>query len=84
MGADTRSGNVALQEAGAFETGRTLLTADDLHLFNEGTHSALYDKLGAHLMEDRAHFAVWAPNARLVSVMGDFNAWKREGGIVSP
>jgi 1,4-alpha-glucan branching enzyme len=71
-----------MQEAGAVETGRTLLTADDLYLFNEGTHSALYDKLGAHHMENGAHFAVWAPNARLVSAMGDFNAWNRESHLL--
>jgi 1,4-alpha-glucan branching enzyme len=58
----------------------TLLTDDDLYLFNEGTHYALYDKLGAHLIEvDGApgtHFAVWAPNARAVSVIGDWNGWQ--------
>ena len=45
----------------------------------EGTHLRLYDKLGAHLMAhegvDGVHFAVWAPNARRVSVVGDFNDW---------
>ena len=52
----------------------TLLTDDDLHLFNEGTHYRLYEKLGSHLMksdsEEGAYFAVWAPNADRVSVMG--------------
>ena len=51
----------------------------DLHLFAEGTHLSAYDKLGAHLteMEDTAGvaFAVWAPNARRVSVVGGFNNW---------
>ncbi len=51
----------------------------DLHLFNEGNHWKLWEKLGAHVMTvDGArgvHFAVWAPNARRVSVVGDFNAW---------
>ncbi|MDP9138812.1 MAG: alpha-amylase family glycosyl hydrolase, partial [Pseudomonadota bacterium] len=45
----------------------------------EGTHLRLYDKLGAHLIEHEGiagvHFAVWAPNARRVSVVGDFNDW---------
>ena len=45
----------------------------------EGTHLRLYDKLGAHLLRhegvEGAHFAVWAPNARRVSVVGDFNVW---------
>ncbi len=57
----------------------TLLTSDDLHLFNEGTHTRLYNKLGAHLCEVAgaagAYFAVWAPNASHVSVIGEFNGW---------
>ena len=60
----------------------TWLGDNDLHLFNEGTHYRLYDKLGAHPMAvDGAtgtFFAVWAPNAHAVSVLGDFNAWKRD------
>jgi 1,4-alpha-glucan branching enzyme len=51
----------------------------DLHLFGEGNHHHIYRKLGAHLDEDGGvsgvRFAVWAPNARSVSVVGDFNAW---------
>jgi 1,4-alpha-glucan branching enzyme len=51
----------------------------DDHLLVEGTHRVLYEKLGAHPMThegvDGVHFAVWAPNARRVSVVGDFNAW---------
>jgi 1,4-alpha-glucan branching enzyme len=58
----------------------TLLSDDDLHLFNEGTHARLYRHLGAHLIDPDggtpgAYFAVWAPAARQVSVMGDFNDW---------
>jgi len=55
----------------------TLLTEADLHLFNEGTHFRLWEKLGAHVLERPAgtHFAVWAPDASRVSVVGDFNAW---------
>ena len=48
-------------------------------LLVEGTHTRLYDRLGAHAIEHEGsrgvHFAVWAPNARRVSVVGDFNAW---------
>jgi len=55
----------------------SLLTQFDLHLFNEGTHAHLYEKLGAHLNGEGATFAVWAPNADSVSVMGDFNGWNR-------
>jgi 1,4-alpha-glucan branching enzyme len=59
--------------------GPTLLTEGDIYLFKEGNHFKLFDKLGAHLMtvdgQDGAHFAVWAPNAERVSVIGDFNGW---------
>ena len=48
----------------------------DLHLFNEGTHSRLYNKLGAHILPaGGVAFSVWAPNAQYVSVIGDFNGW---------
>ncbi len=65
----------------------TRLGALDLHLFGEGTHSRLYDKLGAHPMAvdgvSGTYFAVWAPNARSVCVSGDFNDWSRSGdGLV--
>jgi len=64
----------------------SLLTPFDLHLFNEGTHSHLYEKLGAHLSEDPegASFAVWAPNADWVSVIGDFNGWSRDANKLVP
>lgn len=56
------------------------LGAVDLHYFNEGTHTRLYDKLGAHLSPDPnapgVAFAVWAPNAASVAVIGDFNGWE--------
>ncbi len=56
-----------------------LLTDFDCHLFGEGTHYQIYEKLGAHptTLEGVAgvNFAVWAPNARNVSVLGDFNTW---------
>ena len=58
--------------------GPVLGPLDDF-LINEGTHLRLFDKMGAHLIEHEGasgvHFAVWAPNARLVSVVGDFNEW---------
>ncbi len=51
----------------------------DSYLFGEGTHHKIYDKLGAHLTEQDGNagvwFAVWAPNAQSVSVVGDFNQW---------
>ncbi|GAB1540041.1 hypothetical protein NUACC21_27100 [Scytonema sp. NUACC21] len=55
------------------------LTDFDLHLFAEGNHHRIYEKLGAHLTEVNGvkgvYFAVWAPNARNVSILGDFNHW---------
>ena len=56
-----------------------VLTDYDLHLFGEGTHHRAFEKLGAHLVRvgvtAGVHFAVWAPNANRVSVIGDFNGW---------
>ena len=57
----------------------TLLTDHDIFLFKEGTHCKLYDKLGAHETTvngvSGTYFAVWAPNAERVSVVGDFSQW---------
>ena len=56
-----------------------ILGAMDLHLFSEGNHYEIYKKLGAHVVEKEGvwgtSFAVWAPNAQRVSVIGDFNTW---------
>ena len=56
-----------------------VLSDFDLHLFGEGTHYKSYEKLGAHLITHEGargvHFAVWAPNALRVSVVGNFNHW---------
>jgi 1,4-alpha-glucan branching enzyme len=60
----------------------SLLTEDDLFLFNEGTHYDLGSKLGSHLVEFEGqrgtYFAVWAPDAGRVSVIGDFNGWNQD------
>jgi 1,4-alpha-glucan branching enzyme len=57
----------------------------DLHLFSEGNHLQLYEQFGAHLRTigdtEGVYFAVWAPNAQRVSVVGDFNGWD---GRVNP
>ncbi len=59
--------------------GASLLTDLDIYLFKQGRHYTLYEKLGSHLMEWEGAtgtlFAVWAPNAKSVSVIGDFNEW---------
>jgi 1,4-alpha-glucan branching enzyme len=56
-----------------------LLSDYDLHLFAEGTHHRAWEKLGSHVTTiggvTGVHFAVWAPNAQRVSVIGDFNRW---------
>ncbi len=66
----------------------TILTKDDLYLFNEGTNCRAYEKLGAHLGEEKGvegtHFAVWAPDARQVSVIGDFNLWDGSASLLYP
>ncbi len=58
------------------------LTDYDLHLFGEGNYGFAYDKFGAHPETRKGvagtRFAVWAPNAREVSLVGDFNGWNRE------
>ncbi len=55
------------------------LTDLDIHLFAEGNHHRIYEKLGAHLTKldgvKGVYFALWAPNARNVSILGDFNSW---------
>ncbi len=59
----------------------SLLSEDDVYLFNEGNHVKLYDKLGSHIVRDGktegVYFAVWAPDAAAVSVIGDFNGWDK-------
>ena len=64
------------------------LSEDDLHWLGEGRHYRLYRKLGAHLGreegEEGARFAVWAPEARSIHVMGDFNGWSKEASPLDP
>ncbi len=60
------------------------LTALDLSGFNQGHDARAYEKLGAHPVDDGVAFAVWAPNARQVSVIGDWNAWDREASMLRP
>jgi 1,4-alpha-glucan branching enzyme len=70
------------------DQGSTLLTPFDLHLFNEGKHTRLFEKFGAHATEvngrQATHFAVWAPNAERISVVGDFNGWNPDSHPMNP
>ena len=63
-----------------------ILTDYDLYLSGEGTHYMKYEKLGAHVCElagvRGVHFGVWAPNARRVSVVGDFNSWDGRASVM--
>lgn len=63
------------------------ITEVDQYLFGQGTHYDIFKKLGAHIMEvngvQGVHFAVWAPNAAYVSVVGDFNMWNGYEGIMT-
>jgi 1,4-alpha-glucan branching enzyme len=72
---------------GSHETA-SLLTENDLYLFNEGSHFRLYDKLGAHVVNHEGisgtQVAVWAPNAAQVFVMGDFNGWDKHSNPLRP
>ena len=65
----------------------SLLSEQDLYLFQEGTHQRLYDCMGAHLTKQNGRsgtsFAVWAPQARSVSVIGDFNGWDKKATPLS-
>ena len=65
----------------------SLLNEDDLYLFNQGSHFRLYEKLGAHLIAGEntgTYFAVWAPDAEQVFVLGDFNQWHRDSHALMP
>jgi 1,4-alpha-glucan branching enzyme len=73
-----REGGVTRDVIDPYQFGQ-VLTDFDLHLFGEGTHYRAWEKLGAHRLAigsvTGVHFAVWAPNAQRVSVIGDFNHW---------
>lgn len=59
--------------------GISLFSDEDIYLFREGSHFRLYEKMGSHILSDRdrcgTYFAVWAPNAKEVNVIGNFNGW---------
>ncbi len=66
----------------------SLLTDHDIYLFKEGNHFQLYDKLGSHILtidgKKGTYFGVWAPNAKTVSVAGDFNGWNKTSHKLAP
>ena len=66
----------------------TLFTDHDIYLFKKGSHYKLYEKFGAHSVEKDGvkgvYFSVWAPNAKKVSVIGNFNRWDHQEHILFP
>ena len=66
----------------------SLLSDHDLYLFNEGSHTRLYERLGAHPAvvdgTEGTNFAVWAPDAKKVYVMGAFNGWSKTAHELHP
>ena len=64
-----------------------IISADDQYLFGNGTHYDIYKKLGAHLSVENGvkgtYFAVWAPNAEAVSVVGSFNGWEERANVMT-
>ena len=74
--------NQSPKPAGKVCHGPSLLTEHDIYLFKEGNHFRLFEKLGSHLQiqdgSQGTQFAVWAPNAKGVSVVGDFNGWNKK------
>lgn len=69
-------------------TENQFITEFDIYLFGQGTHHHIYEKLGAHVYEKDGvrgvYFAVWAPHAKQVSVVGDFNLWDRHQHSMIP
>jgi 1,4-alpha-glucan branching enzyme len=66
----------------------SLLTDHDIYLFKEGNHFKLYEKLGSHSVtvdgREGTYFALWAPNAKKISVTGDFNEWNKKSHQLTP
>jgi 1,4-alpha-glucan branching enzyme len=76
--ATPQTGKTQRKELQASSAPVPFITDYDLYLLQEGTHYRAYEKLGAHLVPGGVHFAVWAPNAGAVSVVGNFNGWNGE------
>src|SRR6201997_3134562 len=82
-----RSSYFRLRTQGSTEL-QSAISEFDLYLLAEGTHYRAYEKLGAHITEKEGkrgvQFAVWAPNAKRVSIIGDFNNWHPNSSIMRP
>jgi 1,4-alpha-glucan branching enzyme len=80
--------STAIAPRTASGSGVSLITGDDVHLFNEGTHYDLWKKLGSHILHvgetSGVYFAVWAPNAERIGVIGDFNDWDDASHLLAP
>jgi 1,4-alpha-glucan branching enzyme len=78
----------ALKETEAVHYDVSILTDEDIYLFNEGSHFRLYEKLGSQLFTregvEGTYFAVWAPDAEEVLVIGDFNGWDKRTHPLRP
>ncbi len=83
---DTREDNQAEHNSIIGAEIPSIFTDFDLYLFGQGKHYHLYEKMGAHLRSVNGvtgvNFAVWAPNAREVSVIGNFNGWNRSANLM--
>ena len=81
--AKTKAGTRAVRKAPAQPADkRVFISNDDAYWYGNGTHYQIYKKLGAHLSEENGEkgvfFAVWAPNAKAVHVVGTFNGWNED------
>ncbi len=85
---DATAETVRQDDQGPVRYDFSLLTQDDIYLFNEGSHFRIYEKLGAHPVEhygeQGVYFGVWAPNAEHIGIMGDFNGWNKESHPLRP
>ncbi len=86
---NTEQNNGQLQQGNASSKKEPELISEyDIYLFREGKHFTLHEKLGAHIMEHNntkgTYFAVWAPNAKSISVIGNFNGWQKDANHLKP
>ncbi len=84
----TKRGSKVKKAGQVVPTEVALLTEDDIYLFNEGSHFRLHQKLGSHPLtvagQAGTYFAVWAPDAQQVFVVGDFNGWDKASHPLHP